>query len=91
MHRAVGISSSVTFAVIGDYGVNNGYELAVANLVKSLNPDFIVTVGDNTYGSQTTPDKAIGKYYSDYIGNYNGAFGDGSATNRFFPVLGNHD
>ncbi len=87
----LGLSSSVTFAVIGDYGVNNGYELAVANLVKSLNPDFIVTVGDNTYGSQTTPDKAIGKYYSDYIGNYNGAFGDGSATNRFFPVLGNHD
>jgi VCBS repeat-containing protein len=81
----------VTFAVIGDYGVNNSNELAVANLVKSLNPEFIVTVGDNTYGSVNTPDTAIGKYYSDYIGNYQGVYGPGSETNRFFPALGNHD
>ena len=42
-----------TFAVIGDYGVDNGDELAVSNLVKSQNPEFILTVGDNTYGSRT--------------------------------------
>jgi tartrate-resistant acid phosphatase type 5 len=35
------------FAVIGDYGEDDGNELAVANLVKSWNPDFIITVGDN--------------------------------------------
>lgn len=79
-----------TFAVIGDYGVNNGDELAVSKLVKSQNPDFIVTVGDNTYGSRS-PDDAIGKYYSDYIGSYKGSYGDGSETNRFFPALGDHD
>ena len=82
--------SAATFAIIGDYGADNGDELAVANLVKSQNPDFIVTVGDNTYGSRTQ-DNAIGKYYSDYIGNYKGGFGTGSETNRFFPALGNHD
>lgn len=82
--------SAVTFAVIGDYGIDNSDERAVSNLVKSHNPDFIVTVGDNTYGSQTL-DTAIGQYYSDYIGNYNGSYGSGSETNRFFPALGNHD
>jgi Ca2+-binding RTX toxin-like protein len=79
------------FAVIGDYGVKNSYELAVSRLVKSQNPDFIVTVGDNTYGSQNSPDDAIGQFYSDYIGNYKGRYGTGSETNRFFPALGNHD
>jgi hypothetical protein len=90
VHAGVGFGS-VTFAVIGDYGVDNGYELAVSNLVKSLDPDFIVSLGDNAYGSGNSPDNAIGKYYSDYIGNYQGIYGDGSETNRFFPALGNHD
>ena len=26
-----------------------------------------------------------------YIGNYQGSYGPGSSTNRFFPALGNHD
>jgi Calcineurin-like phosphoesterase len=71
----------------------NPHEAAVAKLVKSWQPDFIVTTGDNNYpkGEASTIDDNIGKYYSDYIGNYRGAFGKGSTTNRFFPVLGNHD
>jgi Ca2+-binding RTX toxin-like protein len=80
----------VTFAVIGDYGINDSNERAVSRLVKSANPEFIVTTGDNTYGSNT-PDSAIGKYYSDYVGNYKGVYGTGSEVNRFFPALGNHD
>jgi hypothetical protein len=79
-----------TFAVIGDYGVDNGDELAVSNLVNSQNPEFILTVGDNTYGSRTQ-DNAIGKYYSYYIGSYKGNYGLGSETNHFFPAIGNHD
>jgi hypothetical protein len=90
VHVGTGFGTA-TFAVIGDYGVDNGFELAVSNLTRSLNPEFIVTVGDNTYGSQNTPDNAIGKYYADYIGNYQGNYGPGSDTNRFFPSLGNHD
>ena len=82
-----------TFAVIGDYGSNDSNELAVVNLVKNWNPDFIITVGDNNYdkGSQETIDDNIGKYYHDFIGNYMGHFGAGSDEPRFFPSLGNHD
>jgi predicted phosphodiesterase len=71
----------------------NPFEAAVAKLVKSWQPDFVVTTGDNNYpkGEASTIDDNIGKYYSDFIGNYHGVFGKGAATNRFFPVLGNHD
>lgn len=41
----------MTFAVISDYGSANSNEAAVASLVASWNPDFIVTAGDNVYGS----------------------------------------
>lgn len=59
-------------------------------MINSWNVDFIVTVGDNSYNPSTI-DSNIGQYYSSYIGAYNGSFGVGSATNRFFPALGNHD
>ncbi len=83
----------VRFAVISDYGVDNAHELAVSTLVKSWSPDFIITCGDNDqyYGAASTFDADVGKYYSDYILNYHGSYGTGSATQRFYPVLGNHD
>ena len=85
--------SSVHFAVIGDYGFAGQAELDVADQVKSWNPDFIVTVGDNNYdsGSAGTIDANIGQYYHDFIFPYTGLYGAGAATNSFFPVLGNHD
>ncbi len=86
---------TIRFAVIGDFGLANQNELDVANRVKSWNPDFIVTVGDNNYpdGEATTIDANIGQYYHDYIFPYLGAYGAGSptGTNRFWPALGNHD
>ncbi|MBA2707527.1 MAG: DNRLRE domain-containing protein [Gemmatimonadaceae bacterium] len=86
-------SAQVNFADIGDFGADGTPNLNVSNLVKSWNPDFIVTTGDNNYpnGGADTIDSNIGKYYSDYIGSYTGSFGAGSASNRFFPTLGNHD
>ncbi len=65
----------------------------VGQLVSSLEPDFILTAGDNNYdsGCASTIDQNIGSLYADYIGNYQGNFGTGSLTNRFFPTLGNHD
>lgn len=83
----------IAFAVIGDYGLAGQNEADVANLVKGWNPDFIVTVGDNNYpdGGDSTIDANIGQYYHDYIFRYSGKYGNGSATNRFFPSLGNHD
>ena len=79
----------VRFAAFGDYG-NRGGAAAVAQLVDSMNVDFIVTTGDNVYGSESI-DQQIGSKYSDYIGDYDGAFGAGSVTNRFFPSIGNHE
>ncbi len=83
----------VTFAVIGDFGRAGKPEQEVADLVKSWQPDFIVTTGDNNYpeGAAKTIDENIGQYYADYIGNYHGRYGSGSPENRFWPVVGNHD
>jgi len=87
------ISFSQKFAVIGDFGMDNDAELSVANLIKSWNPDFIISVGDNDYiyPNPSYMDKAIGKYFSDYIYPYKGDYGTGATENKFFPCLGNHD
>jgi hypothetical protein len=80
-------------AVIGDYGRTNPLARGTANLVGSWSPDLIITTGDNNYpsGTSATIDQNIGQFYQAFIGNYQGTFGAGSAQNRFFPVLGNHD
>ena len=85
--------STTRFAVIGDYGCACQGELDTSNLIKSWNPDFIVTVGDNNYnfGEASTIDANIGQYYHDFIYPYPGSYGAGSDVNRFFPALGNHD
>ncbi len=85
--------STVSFAVIGDYGSAGQGELDVANLVKSWTPAFIITTGDNNYpsGAASTIDRNIGQYYHDFIYPYTGSYGAGATTNRFFPSLGNHD
>lgn len=89
---ACGITT-VDFAAIGDYGYAGQPEADVANLVKSWNPDFIITLGDNNYdnGAASTIDANIGQYYHDFIGNYTGMYGPGAVSNNFYPALGNHD
>jgi hypothetical protein len=83
----------VTFAVIGDFGMDNTAEADVAALIHSWHPDIIITVGDNNYpsGSPDTIDANIGKFFHDYISPYIGSYGSGADLNRFFPTLGNHD
>lgn len=83
----------VKFAVIGDYGNAGPDEEAVADLVKSWSPDFVITTGDNNYdvGSEFTIDENIGQYYHEFIYPYTGTYGAGDTVNRFFPSLGNHD
>src|SRR5262245_23482444 len=85
--------ASVRFAVIGDYGRGSANEAAVADLVKSIGPEMVVTVGDNNYpsGGADTIDDHIGRYYHEFIFPYQGTFGPGADRNRFFPALGNHD
>ncbi|WP_167856547.1 metallophosphoesterase family protein [Hymenobacter metallicola] len=81
------------FAAIGDYGSGSVAEKEVAELVKSWNPEFIITLGDNNYdlGEAATIDPHIGQFYHEFIGGYTGKYGPGAAENRFFPSLGNHD
>ncbi|MET0594524.1 MAG: metallophosphoesterase [Polyangiaceae bacterium] len=86
-------TETVRFAVIGDFGAATPGEAAVAKMVKSWQPDFVITLGDNNYpaGEATTIDVNIGQFYAEFIGDYRGKFGPGSAQNRFFPSPGNHD
>src|SRR6185369_14391450 len=57
--------ATVRFAVVGDYGEDNSDEAAVAKLIASWNPDFVITTGDNNYpsGAASTIDTNIGKYF----------------------------
>jgi tartrate-resistant acid phosphatase type 5 len=65
----------------------------VSGLVKSWQPEFIITTGDNNYpsGATETTDDNIGQYYGEFIYPYQGRYGQGAGVNRFFPSLGNHD
>ena len=85
--------ATARFAVIGDFGKVTQGAFDVANLVKSWNPEFIITTGDNNYpnGEAATIDENIGQYYHQFIHPYTGSYGAGATTNRFFPALGNHD
>jgi len=93
-------ADTIHFAIIGDYGVQGESTYQVSEMVKSWNPDFIITTGDNNYedGTLGSIQDNISQYYCDFIHNpdapeeYRCA---GLATieeqNRFFPSLGNHD
>ena len=89
----------LTIGVIGDYGAayagGAGFsnEQAVANLIKSWNPDFIITTGDNNYpnGEAANIDTNIGQFFREYIYPYVGTFGAGATSNRFWPSIGNHE
>ena len=98
-------SESKTWAFIADYGASGAAPSAVAlmapsavaSMVRSWKPDFIVTGGDNNYGSLAP----ITGAWTDSIGLRYGEFmmarADGrypfctSQTQRFFPCRGNHD
>ena len=86
-------SDRVLFAAIGDYGSDDVHEGDVANLVSTMDPEFVITMGDNNYpnGARSTIDMNIGQYYSKYIGGYMGKYGIGSPINLFFPCVGNHE
>ena len=83
-----------SFVVIGDFGCGSPDQEAVVAMIKEkLKPDFIVTVGDNNYSTLTLDgyDAVVGKYFHEYIGEYEGKHGKGSPEHRFFPAIGNHD
>jgi len=85
------------FAAFGDYGIDGGNQPAVAARMKTFNPEFLTTTGDNTYFTSTNIsnyDNTQAKYYREFIKITNPAsayFGQGAPVNNFFPIMGNHD
>ncbi|MBU0764808.1 MAG: metallophosphoesterase [Bacteroidetes bacterium] len=79
------------FAIIGDFRDATTGTYEVSELIKSWDPEFIVTVGDNYNPYAGTIDEQVGQYYHEFIYPYYGAYGEGDTVNRFFPAIGNHD
>ena len=71
-----------TFAVVGDFGSGTSDETAVASLIASWHPDFVLTVGDNAY-----PSGAAELLDRDIFGPY----AEVMRRSAWFPALGNHD
>jgi acid phosphatase type 7 len=71
-----------TFAVVGDFGSGTANETAVASLIASWHPDFVLTVGDNAY-----PLGSPGLLDRDIFGPYAAVMRESA----WFPALGNHD
>jgi hypothetical protein len=94
----------IVFASFGDYGVSGTVPDNVASMVKDWLPDFIVTTGDNNYGS-LEPDPVyfapFPTHWSLLVGGRYGSFmlkrtdnrypEQTSPVLRFFPCVGNHD
>ena len=89
----------VIFAVVGDFGEHHRRPgpSQVASMIKSWKPDFVVAPGDVNYGTTTLGhldwDSHIGLRYGDMIlGRQDNNYPlQVSPTQRFFPVIGNHD
>ncbi len=80
--------TSIRFAAIGDYGDGSAEETAVANLINSWNPDFIISLGDNRYGS-TNFDQTVGQYFCNLLkdaGSGSHCSGGNATTNAFFRL-----
>jgi calcineurin-like phosphoesterase family protein len=75
-------ASRFTFAVVGDFGSGTTNEAAVASLIQSWHPDFVLTVGDNAY-----PLGARGLLNRDIFQPYAAVMRESA----WFPTLGNHD
>lgn len=88
-------NTEIVWAHISDYGFDYPQRTDIANLVKSWNPDFIASAGDNWQSGSTNAltslDNKTGSYYHDFIFPYIGAYGAGATEQRFLACPGNHD
>lgn len=92
-----GGTCAIRVGLVGDSGKVGTPLDDIADLVKSWDPDFLIHLGDLVYtdgGEEPTIsdfEEVVGRPFWEYIGGYNGLYGIGPSTNKFFPVLGNHD
>jgi hypothetical protein len=93
------VTGHPVIAVVGDFGVDDANEAAVASMIRGWNPDDVVTTGDNYYATSGgigtgKYDIAVGKYYCMFLKDAaagSNCGGNDATVNRFFPVTGNHD
>jgi hypothetical protein len=88
------------FAVISDYGMDDANEAAVASLVASWSPAYIITLGDDYVSSAGGTgtgkyDESTGAYYGTWLKDIT-TTGTRcpvglASVNSFFPAMGNHD
>jgi tartrate-resistant acid phosphatase type 5 len=87
-------SPSPWIAVVGDYGMGNADEAAVADLIKARQPLAVITTGDNIYDSSDYG-RMVGSYYCRFIAMAPSTSGCPASAmarvNSFFPATGNHD
>jgi len=91
--------AATNIAVVGDPGVDNANQAAVASMVAGWAPDHVVLLGDNYYasvgGSGTGKfDRSVGKYYCAFMTGVApgpNCAGGTSPTNRLWPIAGNHE
>ena len=99
-YAAPGAEESETAAFLADFGANTLGQANVARMIRHWNPSYIISGGDNIYGTaaQIAPGSPLWKtHLSDYYGEFMMRRTDGkypgqiSPHQRFFPSLGNHD
>ena len=82
-------TTTARFAVIGDFGYSlNEHEGKVAALVRSWDPEFIITLGDNRYGT-IDYDLAVGQYFCEFLFETETGrtcSGGDALSNAFFPT-----
>ncbi len=84
----------MVFAYVADAGQESTEEAAVAAMIRSWAPQFIIMGGDNWYGSSVTQesiDRHLGQYYHDFIYPYSGTYGESAAEKKLYAAIGNHD
>lgn len=87
-------TTTKSFVIMGDFGFGGIAEEQMAAQIISWNPEFIITTGDNWYGSEVTKedlDLKVGRLYQQFIGDYSGAYGAGATRQNFYATIGNHD
>jgi hypothetical protein len=75
-------TGSVTIAAAGDIATGGGGDTQTSNLVLSLNPDQVYTLGDNVYPSGTGSPAPYQNLYAPTWGRF---------LAKTYPTVGNHD
>lgn len=94
----VGGSHCITnFALVGDSGRVSDDAANVATLIRNSNPDFVVHLGDQVYGtsdydvSHDIFEELYARYYWWGMGGYKGVWGEGPERNIIFSTMNNHE